>query len=98
MLSTDCYVKVLSRLSSIAAANYSMMPIRLSNSWKTNRPASLVSGEEETSTSTGREGKKLNDKPATDCKLMGDLRADVQVALSQQLIRALRSLLLAHLK
>src|SRR6516225_9089991 len=98
MLSTDCCVKVLSRLSSIAAANCSVMPIRSSSSRKTNRPASLVRGEGETSTSTGREGKKLNDKRAADCKLMGDLRADVQVVLLQQLIRTLRSLLLVLLE
>src|SRR6516164_932951 len=96
MLNTGCCVKAGSRLSSMAAANRSVNRIRSSNSRIGNSPASLVSGAGETSTWMGRVGKKLSDSGGTDCRLMEDLRVDVQGRLLKYLIRQPRSLLLAH--
>src|SRR5271166_4164758 len=70
MVSSECSMNVGCRRSSRAAANCSVSRIRSSN-WRIgSNPASLERGEEESSTSTGREAKKSNDNRGTNCRLI----------------------------
>src|SRR5512135_2269583 len=81
-----------SRGSSRAAVNCSVSRIRWSNCRTGKSPASLERGAGETSISTGRDGKKSNDKSGTDCKLMRGLRVGVECDVCQRVRRNRRPL------
>src|SRR3954449_4786219 len=87
MLSNECSTKPGSRRSSSAAEDRSVSRLRSSNGRIGRSPASLVRGEAEISTSTGREGKKSNDNRGTDCKLMVGPRVGVQSIRLHHFIR-----------
>src|SRR3974377_1803927 len=91
MVSSECLRKAECPLS-WRVSTLSGTRTRSSN-WRIgSNPASLERGEEESSTSTGREGKKSNDNRGTNCKLIVGPRVEVYHESLQHFIRLLGAL------